>query len=216
MFEEYEAASPRARYERLKDREFALLRYRYLVESMVGDRADAIRRLSDHLCNVGDFTRAPASSRRRFHLSEPYGLLRHSVWVSDAYLELLRLHRIDMDPRSARLCSLWHDAAKSGIGGIAPGDDYQPRYLKTSEDERRRTGEDYKYNPEMLHLVLPVASLWLIGSFVPLTAKEAQIIVAHDSMYMPENRSYAHRMCPESVLLAQADESSLIYECEAA
>lgn len=216
MFDDYEMASPRDRYEMLKDRDFAVLRFRWILQNLNGVRADSIRALADHLCNVGSFLTAPASSKKRYHLSEPGGLLRHSLWVSDNYWDLLSLYEIPMDPTSARLVSLFHDASKAGIGGLTDDDLYQPRYLELTEEEKRRTREDYRYNPELQHLVLATGSLWMVSSFVKLSASEAACIAAHDGQYCLENRSYAHRLPPEGVILCQADEASLIFEKESA
>ncbi|MNX66964.1 hypothetical protein D3C86_980700 [compost metagenome] len=214
IFDNYDSATPKERYEQLRDREFALNRYHWIMQSLTGDRAHAIRSLGDHLCQKGNFLTAPASSRKKYHLSEPGGLLRHSIWVSDTYMGLLKHYGVEMDETSARLVSLFHDCSKAGLGGIAPGDHYEPRYIETSGDERWRTGEEFKYNPDLAHLVLPVGSLWLVSSFVALTVKEAQCIVAHDGAYLLENRSYAHRLPPEATLLQHADESSLMFERE--
>ncbi|MOA42757.1 hypothetical protein D3C78_1648350 [compost metagenome] len=119
-----------------------------------------------------------------------------------------------MDPTSASLVSLFHDVSKGGIAGVREGDPHQPRYLRTSEAERRRTGEEFTFNRGMTTLSLPAASLWLVSSFVPLSATEAQAILAHDGQYVYGNREYAHRLEPEALLLCQADEASLLYERE--
>jgi hypothetical protein len=214
VFKQYESFTPKQRYEALKDRDFCLLRYRYLIQNLEGDRVQQIWNFTGYLENETNFLQAPASSKKRFHLSEPGGLLRHSVWVSDQYISLLKFFGVEMAPTSARLVSLFHDISKSGLGGVVEGDPHFPRYVETNQEEWRKTGEEYRYNPEMPHLFLPVGSLWLVSSFVPLTIKEAQCIVAHDGQYCLENRSYAHRLCPEASILCMADESSLLYERE--
>lgn len=214
MFDEYDMASPKKRFDMLKDREFALLRFHWILQCLNGDRADCIRALADHLCNVGDFLKAPASSRKKYHLSEEGGLLRHSIWVSDTYGDLLTYYGVAMDATSARLVSLFHDASKAGLGGVTPDDPYEPRYIETTEYERERTREDYRYNPSLPHLVLATGSLWVVSSFVKLSVKEAQCIAAHDGQYCLENRSYAHRLPPEALILCQADESSVMFERE--
>lgn len=214
MFAEYEAASLKRKFEMLGDREFCLLRYHALTQAFDGDRVQALRNFVSYANNETEYLQCPASSRKRYHLAEFGGLLRHSVLVSEIYVELIKLHGVEMDQTSARLVSLYHDMSKSGIAGVAVGDTFQPRYLPTTEEEKYRTGEDYKFNRDMTTLNLPVASLWIVSSFVPLTAKEAQCIVAHDGLHLYQNKEYAHKLYPEALLLQMADEMSLLYERE--
>ncbi len=52
---------------------------------------------------------------------------------------------------------------------------------------------------------MPIRSIYLALSYLPLTEEEIQAIAYHDGQYVEDNRSSANRECPLTLLLQYAD-----------
>jgi hypothetical protein len=176
-----------ARYEKLKN--------------LVTERKDAFERLMDFVENETVYLTTPASTR--FHLCTTNGLLEHSINVAETLLHMKSFLAPELSDESCVIVALMHDLGKAGFPGV-------PQYLERENAEREKLDPKnfwppYKYNSDILHMGVPIRSLYLIGPRFPLTPTEAQAIVYHDGQYVKENRGIATREEPLSLLLQYAD-----------
>ena len=176
-----------ARYEKLK--------------CLVAERKAEFDALMDFVENETVYLTTPASTR--FHLCTPNGLLEHSVNVAETLLYMKSFLAPEISDESCVIVALMHDLGKAGFPGV-------PQYLERDPSERESIGAKsfwppYRYNDDILHMGVPIRSLYLIGPRFPLTPTEAQAIVYHDGQYVKENREIATREEPLSLLLQYAD-----------
>jgi len=186
-----------ARYEKLK--------------RLVTERKEAFEYLMDFVENETVYLTTPASTR--FHLCTPNGLLQHSINVAETLLHMKSFLAPKLSDESCVIVALMHDLGKAGFPGV-------PQYLDREPSEKEKIDPKsfwppYKYNSDILHMGVPIRSLYLIGPRFPLTPTEAQAIVYHDGQYVKENRGIATREEPLSLLLQYADNwSGFVMEME--
>jgi hypothetical protein len=92
---------------------------------------------------------------------------------------------------SCVIVALLHDLGKVGMPG-------NPQYLQG-------TKHPYYYNRNLIHLSVPVRSIYLALPHIPLSEEEVQAIVYHDGQYIADNVSVATREEPLTLLLQYAD-----------
>ncbi len=140
---------------------------------------------------------SPASTR--FHLSEPSGLLKHSIGVAETLLEFRAALAPGISEESCVIVGLLHDVGKVGMPG-------KPLYLPNENEwERKNRGIMYKWNPDVTAMGLAVRSLYLIAKYLPLSDAEAQAICYHDGQYVAENEPVAQSEEPLTLLAHWAD-----------
>ena len=153
---------------------------------------------------------SPASTR--YHMNVEGGLLMHSVGVAETALRLRYLLAPDLGEESVVITALFHDVGK--VGGSR-----KPYYLPNDNLwEVRNRGRAYKVNPEIIAMNSAVRGLCLVSRFIPLTAEEAQAIVAHDGLYPMmggvANLEYHQGECRLLMLLQFADKWTAAVEEE--
>jgi len=174
------------------------------------------------VANNTDYFEAPASTR--FHLNEEKGLFRHSLGVTyrlraldDAYGIFPLYSYLDVI-----LAGLLHDLGKAGQVSLVESSKNVPTQVgkktyeitKTPYYVRRqlksRPGDfEYKRNPEMVMMAIPVGSLHFIGTmlcdFWKPNPDVYQAIAYHDGMYVGEGQHVQHADCKLTVALHHAD-----------
>lgn len=179
-----------------------LLAQRYeKLKTLVTQRKEEFAGLIDFIETETDYLSAPASTR--FHLCQPHGLLEHSVNVAETILKMRKTFAPELTMESCVIVALFHDLGKAGFAG-------DPLYLKrpaeaTKSERPEQLFPPYLYNNAIIHMGVPIRSLYLIGQKFPLTPTEAQAIVYHDGQYVKENRGIATFEEPLSLLLQYAD-----------
>ncbi len=175
------------------------IRYRQL-KLLVTERKEEFTRLIHFIESETDYLSAPASTR--FHLCEPHGLLRHSINVAETLLRMSASMAPHLSEESCVIVALFHDLGKAGFAG-------DPLYLKRETESGNGIPNElwppYLYNNDIIHMGVPIRSLYLIGPHFHLTPTEAQAIVYHDGQYVKENRGIATFEEPLSLLLQYAD-----------
>lgn len=136
---------------------------------------EGIEPLMEFLRTETDFFYAPCSTR--YHLSEEYGLVAHSVNVFEIFRNLCGIYAPDFNKESVAICSLFHDVCKYNC--------YEP--VKKS----RKTGntlpngkpewEDYwSYDfVEEFPFGHGEKSVYILSKFLKLTDEEAMAIRWH-------------------------------------
>ena len=165
-----------------------------------------------------DFFTAPASTR--FHLSEPGGLVKHSVHVYERLRELFssELERntdgpvilSDEDEEKIAVCGLLHDVCKVNFYGVE---------MRNRKNEQ---GQWEKYPFYVINDQLPYGhgekSVYIISGFMKLTREEAMAIRWHMGFSGPEDArtvGQAFQKYPLAFALATADmEASYFLENE--
>ncbi len=184
----------------MKNKYIPLLETYPSLIGQIHDRAGEVDQFKQFLEKKTNWLSAPASSR--YHLSIPQGLLIHSVGVTLNALRIKQLIAPDIEDESMIIVSLFHDVGKVGYPG-------KPYYLKNTENQDIAKGIRYKINPDIPHMSHAVRSLQLLSQYVPLSAYEAQAIVAHDGIYPSHgavtNLEYHHRECRLQMILHFAD-----------
>jgi len=144
-----------------------------------------------------DFFEAPSSTK--YHGSEAYGLIEHSLAVYDIAHELHNVFELDLSLESISICSLFHDVCKANF------------YAK----EKRNKKTDGKWHEIEVWSVqdsFPLGhgekSLFIIQKFIELTNDEALAIRWHLGGFdpgvhfgYPSGFSY-HQAIQENKLLA--------------
>lgn len=165
-----------------------------LIEK-VQERKEHVQRLVRWLEEETSYFTSPASSR--YHLAFEGGLLIHSVIVTEILLKLKEVLYPSIEDESCVIVGLFHDLGKIGYAG-------KPLYIP-NPDESKRDRKPYIRNPEIVDMSIATRSLYLLSSFVPLTAEEAQAIIYHDGQYVPANREIAGKEEPLTLLINYAD-----------
>jgi hypothetical protein len=180
-----------------------------LLIGQICDRASEVNQFRQFLEKQTNWLSAPASSR--YHLNIPQGLLIHSAGVAMNALRIKKLLAPDIDDESVIIVSLFHDVGKVGYPG-------EPYYLANTDTKDQAKGIRYKINPAIPHMSHAVRSLQLLSQYVPLSAYEAQAIVAHDGIYPTNggvnNLEYHHRECRLQMILHFADKWTAAVEEE--
>lgn len=140
---------------------------------------------------------APASTK--YHGSKPFGLLEHSLAVTENLLSIRNAFAVDVfnserpfQTHDCIIAGLLHDAGKAGIPGV-------PYYVQV--------GEKLEVNREIPFLTVAQRSLYLITNVCrfTLTPDQYQAILIHDGLYCDENRPYMKGACSLALLLHHAD-----------
>jgi hypothetical protein len=180
-----------------------------LLIGQICDRASEVNQFRQFLEKQTNWLSAPASSR--YHLNIPQGLLIHSAGVAMNALRIKKLLAPDIDDESVIIVSLFHDVGKVGYPG-------EPYYLANTDTKDQAKGIRYKINPAIPYMSHAVRSLQLLSQYVPLSAYEAQAIVAHDGIYPTNggvnNLEYHHRECRLQMILHFADKWTAAVEEE--
>jgi hypothetical protein len=179
---------------------------------------DVIVLVKDHT----NYFEAPASAR--FHLNEPYGLLRHSLGVTYRLLALMAVYGTTLYYRKVDvvLAGMLHDLGKASqvwladwesekatkIGtklcSIDSTDYYVKEYLKTRPAEFK-----YKRNPERIVMSIPLGSLHFIATVLSDLWKPNPDVWAalagHDGQYVDANKEFANSETRLGLTLHQAD-----------
>ena len=127
------------------------------------------------LSNKSDFFDAPCSTR--YHLSEPGGLVKHSLNVYDclkAYVERPRVKEVyglSVNDESVAIVSLLHDICKVNV------------YKKTLRNKKNEQGQWVQVPSYDFDYSLPYGhgekSVYIISGFMKLTREEAFAIRYH-------------------------------------
>lgn len=175
----------------------------------IHERANEVNQFRQFLEKQTNWLTAPASSR--YHLNIPQGLLIHSVGVTMNALRIKKLLAQDIDDEPVIIVSLFHDVGKVGYPG-------KPYYMINTNVQEQAKGIRYKINPAIPHMSHAVRSLQLLSQYIPLSALEAQAIVAHDGLYPTfggvTNLEYHHRECRLQMILHFADKWTAAVEEE--
>ena len=155
-----------------------------------------------------EFLVAPASTK--FHMSQPNGLLLHSLSVASIMFDLKEaLNITDVSDSSIVVTGLFHDLGKVGDPEI-----HEPLYIVCEPTERQKqfgfeASQPYKYNDKadlQAFLIHADASAYLVTKHFPcITRQEYQAIKIHDGMIKPGNQEYALKECKLQWLLHSAD-----------
>jgi len=156
------------------------------------------------LSSKSDFFEAPCSTR--FHLSEPQGLVKHSLNVYDclkAYLERSRVKEVyglNVSNESIAIVALLHDICKVNV------------YKKTTRNKKNEQGQWIQVPSYDFEDDLPYGhgekSVYIISGFMKLTREEAFAIRYHmgfsgnDEVY---NVGKSFAMYPLAFALSTAD-----------
>ena len=174
----------------------AFKRYRELL-ALISERKEAVGRFSEMLETKTTWLTSPASTR--FHLNIEGGLLIHSVNVTETLLKLRPLLAPGFTEESCAIVGLFHDTGKVGMPG-------RPYYLPNlNEWEIKKQDKKYRINPDLVTIAIGARSLYLVSKYVPLSDQEAQAIVYHDGLFVPEGQSILHHEEPLTLLLHWAD-----------
>lgn len=148
-----------------------------------------------------EWTFAPCSGK--YHLSVAGGLLTHSINVLNNALSLIPYFEglgCKVSLESVVLVALYHDVGKVG----APG---YPRYVPDLERGRFKTA--HKWGGRF-GLPVPEMSVELISLFFDLSLEERQAILAHDGQYVADNRRFALKEYPLTLLVHHADVTACV------
>lgn len=189
----------------------------YLVERLdilrnkMDDRKEDFEKLIVYVDYNTMYFNAPASTR--WHLNKEFGLLEHSLNVAEGMLLLregfacrrLPIKESDITVESCIIVGLMHDLGKAGTRN-------NPYYLKKEPtDKQKQYGykayPPYEYNTKLKPVMtVPQRSVrTIMEAGFPLTDDEYQAILIHDGQYVPENKAYACKEEPLSLLAHYAD-----------
>lgn len=169
----------------------------------------------DKLCEIfsGEFGKnfmmAPASSKEEYHSSYVGGLFDHTVWVISNIQKLNKELSLGLDPESAFVAALLHDAGKAMSADLSG-----PLYVLAEEWKAKRGQRfDIVKSP---YFTTRDRTLFFIQFFgFRLTQEEFQAIMLNDGYVMEGNRSYAMKECPLAFWLSVADSWAAREEKEA-
>lgn len=147
-----------------------------------------------------DFYTAPASTLH--HDAEPGGLLRHSLGVVRAMLDLEINLPMRIPRESIYICGLFHDICKVDSYKI------EKRWRKDSNDQWEQY-DKYVFDEDLKYGAHGAKSVYLLQKYIPLTPEEASAINAHmcawdKSIY--SNPGVVYQWNPLAWLLHIADE----------
>jgi len=185
-------------------------RYRALINMVPVERVQFLE-LVNWIEEKTEWLNAPASIK--YHLNRKHGLLEHSVNVAEMLLKLKDLLAPDITTESCIIVGLLHDLGKAGVPGM-------PQYLENEPSEKQKWAGypatvPYRFNKDLVHLSVPIRSLYLILPRFPLTEEETQAIAYHDGQYVEENRCVAAKEEKLTLLLQYADNwSGFVTEME--
>lgn len=139
----------------------------------------------------------PASTR--FHMSQKFGLLIHSVNVTEILLKLRETLALKISEESCVIVGLFHDLGKIGMPG-------KPYYLPNTDDwEIKYRGKKYVVNNSLPTVSVAVRSLYILSKYVPLSDEEVQAIVYHDGLFVESGKEIMGKEEPLTLLLHWSD-----------
>lgn len=143
------------------------------IEELKGTGREGIDNLIKAM-EEGGFFEAPCSGK--FHLSEPGGLLAHSLNVLDCARNINNaIGHIDGD--TLTIVSLLHDLGKMGDHGKPY---YVEKILKSGE---RSAAEPYNTNKDLAYIDHEIRSLMIAERYIKLSEEEEQAILLHNGLY---------------------------------
>lgn len=162
-------------------------------------RVSEFNQLFYAVCDQTHYLTAPASTR--YHLAKPYGLFEHSLNVAKTALKICEvLYPEQRLEESCVVCGLFHDLGKAFVHSNREFHPYPPYYKKNTSGKY-----PYCINTEGTFMTVPQKSLWFISQYMHLTTEEYQAILIHDGQYIPENKPYACKESPLSLIMHYAD-----------
>ena len=151
---------------------------------------------------ASDFFTAPASAR--LHCSFPGGLLLHSLNVYDEFVRLLEAYKdvVTVTEESAIIMCLFHDLCKANT--------YAPeKRNRKNEEGKWETYDAYTRKEKFCFGGHGSKSVFILQSYIPLTAVEAVAINCHMSCWDGnKDVGEAFEQYPEAWLLHVADEAA--------
>lgn len=123
----------------------------------------------------GGFFEAPCSGK--FHLSEPGGLLEHSLNVLEYARKLNEAFGSPIDNATLSIVSLLHDLGKMGDHGKP---NYIEKILKSGE---KSAAEPYTTNKDLAYIDHEIRSVMIAERYINLTEEEEQAILLHNGLY---------------------------------
>lgn len=170
-------------------------RYDYLL-SKIDLRTKEVESFCEFLHNETNWLEAPASTK--YHCSEKYGLIKHSVGVAELLLKLS--HTIDSSSytdESCIICGLFHDVGKVGFGN-------NPFYIP-NPNQSERLYRPFIINNKIVAMSHAMRSLFLLSGYINLSPAEGQAIAYHDGPYVDGYSEIAMKEEPLTLLLHFAD-----------
>lgn len=163
-------------------------KYRNLCEKTLGNRAEPVLKMLDHLGER--LALCPASGRKDYHNAMPGGLVDHSLRVLNNAMTLVKSFGWDVPKDSLVLGCLFHDLGKCSHlledGNLV--DYYIPQ---ESEWHREKIGEMYKHNPSIPYMSVPHRGVWMLQRYgVNLSYDEFLSIILNDGWVLQENKAY--------------------------
>lgn len=187
-------------------------RYLGLIERIAEARAcrfgaehgAQVRSFSTFLLERTDWLSAPASSK--YHLSQPGGLLHHSLTVVEVALGLASVLAPGLAWDSVALCALFHDVGKVWGAAGRPGEPLKPRYeaniLKSGQQSQ---AEPYKVTKEGAGFPTSFLDAILPAMWINLQECELQALWGADGQYVPETGGLRQHEHPLTLVVHWAD-----------
>jgi hypothetical protein len=159
-------------------------------------------KVNEMINKIGDrYFTSPGSYRVGLHDCYPGGLLHHSLNVTKNFQKLCDLWGSEVLKDTRLLCGLFHDLGK--IGTINGELLYTPAQEKWKIDK----GQLYDYNAKLpdglSHAQRSIRILTHFG--IEITDEEYLAILAHDGMYLEENKVHKESRSKLTFLLHAAD-----------
>ena len=184
-------------------------------ELISGMTRNGIEHLIKYLEEQTDFYNAPCSTK--YHLSVPGGLVRHSLNVHKLLTAKDKSYRLNINPESLLICSLFHDICKANYYGT------ESRNVKNDA-----TGQWEKKQIYVVKDQFPIGHgeksvIMLQNFFIPLTEEEQLAIRWHMGPFTEGFDSFTRKQAYNSAvkkyklvpaLFAADYEASQIFESE--
>lgn len=145
-------------------------RYNELLKST---NRKGIDNLISYMEQNGFYT-SPCSTKH--HLSEPGGLLKHSLNVCNTALNIAKSLNATVSEDSIIIASLLHDLGKMGDFG-------KPNYVENVLKSGKIPAIPYATNPDLLYLPHEIRSAAIAERFIHLKEDEEHAIVCHNGLY---------------------------------
>lgn len=130
--------------------------------------------LLNHMREIGYFE-APASGSN--HLARRFGLLEHSINVTELMLKMAEATDLDSPRESLIIVGLLHDIGKASYFGQPA---YIPNILKSGKVSEARPYERNKSMPLVPH---EISAIHIITQFMELSEDELFAILYHNGLY---------------------------------
>ena len=160
----------------------------YVIKSLKATRRKGIKKLLEHMEEIGFFTAACSGGN---HLACESGLVVHTANVMRMAEKLGKVFFGDKFPEmrdSIRIAAGLHDLGKCGQFGKAY---YVPNYVKDGRPTKANPEQRYKIseskpfeqNKDLLHVDHPIRSVVEATQYIELTEEEYFAILYHDGLY---------------------------------